>query len=372
MKPPSQRILTKGYNNLKLIFIEHIPLLLIVFLYLGYAVYLEHIFYNNNNITNLLAVRIKLFNKLSLVMLFSIIIFLIAQFTARLLKDNIPGLYPKWHDIIINYFTIRRLGGCILIYLLFPIVVTVFENLKRLIPLTRPFDWDIALMEFDYTIHFHRHPWLLFSSILQNNLAILLIDRLYIIWFILLHSFTFWLSWSKRRIIRMQFFVCNVLILFIIGNVLATAFSSAGPCYYAKVTGIIQNNPYNTLMDQLYEIDKKESLFALNLQQRLWDNYIYQKENAHENISAMPSVHLAYATLFALTASTVTFYFGLIFWAYVAIIQVGSVILGWHYAIDGYFSIVFTVGLWKLAGFLNHYFWQRLPEALRSQILNSR
>jgi hypothetical protein len=33
-----------------------------------------------------------------------------------------------------------------------------------------------------------------------------------------------------------------------------------------------------------------------------------------------------------------------------AIILAGSVQLGWHYALDGYFSIAATAGIWKAVG----------------------
>ncbi|MDN3683797.1 hypothetical protein QW180_05815 [Vibrio sinaloensis] len=39
-------------------------------------------------------------------------------------------------------------------------------------------------------------------------------------------------------------------------------------------------------------------------------------------------------------------------WLYVVAIQIGSVHLAWHYAIDGYLSIVLTLILWKLCGVL--------------------
>lgn len=33
-----------------------------------------------------------------------------------------------------------------------------------------------------------------------------------------------------------------------------------------------------------------------------------------------------------------------------ALILFGSVLLGWHYAIDGYFSIAATIVIWKIVG----------------------
>ncbi|MCK9374741.1 MAG: phosphatase PAP2 family protein [Syntrophobacterales bacterium] len=224
-------------------------------------------------------------------------------------------------------------------------------------------------MKLDHLLHFHNHPWVLLFPILQNNLVLRLIDQLYVVWFLMINFMAFWLAWSQQRKLRMQFFLCNILILFIIGNIMATMFSSAGPCYYAKVTEVTQNNPYEPLMDKLATIDKKDPLIALILQNRLWKNYTCKEGRSYEHISAMPSIHVALATLFALTVSSISLPIGLIFWGYWLVVQVGSIILGWHYAIDGYFATLLTLGLWKISGYLNKCFWDRLPEKIRTQIL---
>ena len=67
-------------------------------------------------------------------------------------------------------------------------------------------------------------------------------------------------------------------------------------------------------------------------------------------ISAMPSIHVAMAVVFALLGMRVNCWLGIVLIAYAVIIQIGSVILGWHYAIDGYVSIILTILLWKLVG----------------------
>jgi hypothetical protein len=41
---------------------------------------------------------------------------------------------------------------------------------------------------------------------------------------------------------------------------------------------------------------------------------------------------------------------GLILALFAAIIQLGSVHLGWHYAVDGYLSALFTFLIWKWMG----------------------
>jgi hypothetical protein len=319
---------------------------------------------------------------LLIIIIINTIIFFISQFGLRVLSNKIDGLYPKLKDIKNTYLNFNRFAGFLLIYILFSFVSTIFESLKKAIPTILPFCYDILFMKLDYILHFNHHPWVLFSPILSNTIAIRLIDSLYITWFFLLNLFTFWLSWSNRRKLRMQFFMTHMLIYFIIGSFLATVFSSAGPCYYEKVTGLTQQNPYNPLMNKLHSfednsptIDHDKSIngnspiIALKLQGKLWNNYINKGNDYFHYISAMPSVHVACATLFALTIFKVNIYLGIIFWIYWAFIQIGSVILGWHYAVDGYFATMITIGLWIMSGCFIKFFWRKLPEKLQMQIL---
>ena len=63
----------------------------------------------------------------------------------------------------------------------------------------------------------------------------------------------------------------------------------------------------------------------------------------------MPSIHLAMATIFALTAFRIRRWLGWIFSGYILVMQVGSVILAWHYAVDGYIGIILACVLWYAA-----------------------
>lgn len=63
-------------------------------------------------------------------------------------------------------------------------------------------------------------------------------------------------------------------------------------------------------------------------------------------ISAMPSLHVATAVLFALTAWRIHWVLGVLFWFYALVIQMGSVHLGWHYAVDGYVGATVALVIW--------------------------
>ena len=370
-------ILYKVFTGLKIVLLEHVPLFILLMLYLGYGFYVEYRL-DNYQIINLRFDMTKLMFNL---LLFNFVFFIIAQFLIRVIEGNIQGIYAKWYDIIGTYFCFKRLAGFIIIYFLVQFEFNLFDSLKMCISYLVPFCYDTIISKLDYILHFNNYPWELLSPILRNPITVKAIDLLYISWFFVINIFIFWLALSNRRKLRMQFFMTLMLIFFLIGNLLATVLSSAGPCYYDNVTTFTGNNPYKPLMDKLHSIEDdnppidkpydkfgNSPLIALELEDKLWDNYINKVRNFGHYISAMPSVHVAFATLLALTISSVNIYLGIIFWVYWAVIQIGSVILGWHYAVDGYLSTILTIGLWKLSALLNNWFFKKLSKKVQLQI----
>jgi membrane-associated phospholipid phosphatase len=87
-------------------------------------------------------------------------------------------------------------------------------------------------------------------------------------------------------------------------------------------------------------------LWAISNQIGLWEAKLHGTWLPFGGISAMPSIHLAMATLFALLAFSVRRWLGIVFIGYVLVIQIGSVILGWHYAVDGYAGILLALLIW--------------------------
>ena len=43
-------------------------------------------------------------------------------------------------------------------------------------------------------------------------------------------------------------------------------------------------------------------------------------------------------------------YAGVVMWCFAAIVMLGSVALGWHYAVDGYAGALITIAIWKAVG----------------------
>ncbi len=147
---------------------------------------------------------------------------------------------------------------------------------------------------------------------------------------------------------RVRFLVSYVLCWLLLGSLAATLFSSVGPVYYGNfVEGI---DPFAPLMSYLDSVGDSYRMYALSSQEYLWQAYTDQTLRAGAGISAMPSMHISMG-----------FFLVLITWRYHLILRVtsviflvvlliGSVHLGWHYAIDGYASIVGIYAIWWAVG----------------------
>ena len=257
-------------------------------------------------------------------------------------------LFHIWKKSYRILFTWRYLTGFLTVYVLMPMFKSAFASYKQTIPLVQAFTWDPALMNLDYTIHFGHHPWRLLESLLDFPLIMRAIDSAYMGWFYLLFLSCLWMAWTPRRDLRLRYLISTLLVWILVGSVLATVFSSAGPCFYSTVVSDSQD-PFAPLMQRLWEISESgrgNYLYAVFNQAGLLEGQITNSWGPFGGISAMPSLHLAMATLFALLAFEIRKWLGWVFVGYAALIQIGSVILGWHYASDGYAGIILAALIW--------------------------
>ena len=160
------------------------------------------------------------------------------------------------------------------------------------------------------------------------------ISYLYNLWLPLMYLILLWQIFSLRDgRLRQQYLISFLLAWALLGNALALLFSSAGPCFYGEV--VAGADPYAPLMDYLRSA-AGEGLknWSLEAQAYLWTNYQSTGVAVGGGISAMPSLHVAVATLQALLGWRLSRRLGWLLTAYAGVILVGSVHLGWHYAIE--------------------------------------
>jgi hypothetical protein len=141
--------------------------------------------------------------------------------------------------------------------------------------------------------------------------------------------------------------VALLLMWVIAGSALAALGASAGPCYYDRV--VDGPNPYATLMTSLDRIHADGSLWARRNQLLLWDIAESRQWYPYGGVSAMPSLHVGMAVLWAIVAFGRSRILGLGLAGYALVIQVGSVALGWHYGVDGYVGAIVAGLAWAVA-----------------------
>jgi hypothetical protein len=218
-----------------------------------------------------------------------------------------------------------------------------FVGVKASIPILNPYSWDIYFSELDRALHFGRLPWQWLQPLLGHTYITFAININYSGWFLVM-----WMTWvyfafaEKPSPLRTRFFLSFFLMWILIGGILAIAFSSAGPCYYGRLG--LSPDPYAELMTYLRGVNEILPMWAIPVQDLLWQGHI--GDSAIDGISAMPSMHNGSALLFALAGYKVSRFAGHLLSAHAILIFIGSIHLGWHYAVDSYLAWALTLVIW--------------------------
>jgi hypothetical protein len=223
-----------------------------------------------------------------------------------------------------------------------------YLQIKRAIPFLNPFAWDKAFAELDRIIHFGYQPFELLAWVLPTSFATFIIANVYISWFIVM--LICWVGFGallRDDALRVRFLLAFMLTWLMGSGVLGTVFSSVGPCFYDRLLG--DPGPYLSLMSSLSTANSHWHISAVGIQEVLWQSYVIGGGEVG-GISAMPSMHVASAVLFALAGMRVDRRLGWLLWAYALVIFLGSVHLAWHYAIDGYAGAGLALLFWLVAG----------------------
>ena len=230
-------------------------------------------------------------------------------------------------------------GACLCLAL--SVLHGTYTSTKSIAPDLLPFRYDVLLADLDHALH-GADPWTLLTWL--NPLTDAIQPLYSVVWILMLVLVTtFAVTSAPVKTLKAQyswsFFLCWV----VLGNLLSSMTLAAGPAFYARVVG---SDRFAGLTAHLVQHDG--SLSAHRLQNLLWNAYSDSSAGFASGISAFPSMHLSMVTLFTLYGFRINIWVGAAFLTYAFVILLASVHLGWHYAIDGYFSIMATFLLWKL------------------------
>ena len=247
---------------------------------------------------------------------------------------------------------VLRLANLAIVLISLAVFMDAFAIFKAAIPLIHPFGLDGALHAVDVVLHLGVEPWRLTHVLAPGPVATRVLDMVYVSWIPVSVGVLVVAALSLEPVWRKRFLLSFLAVWIIVGTLLATAFSSAGPCFARYIPDAPS---YSGLMDRLYQQHQVVELTSLAIQESLWSNHLSGSPAALRGISAMPSVHVALSVLCWLAIRARSRPWGWLAGAYALLMFVATVHLGWHYAVDGYVAAAVTAGLWWAGG--------RLPRA---------
>jgi hypothetical protein len=205
---------------------------------------------------------------------------------------------------------------------------------KIMLPIASPFWADPLLANLDHTI-LRVEPWRVAEAVF--GWAAPLIDRAYVTWApIKLATLTILLALPETRTkSRALIAYFAIMASAAIGQYLL---SSGGPVFYARLG----------FGDRFADLPMEP--WVATTTAYLWHDYLNAGGDIGGGISAMPSLHVAMALWVALVVRAYVPRLAVLGFAYFSAILIGSVLLGWHYAVDGIAAIAIAAVVWRLAG----------------------
>ena len=251
---------------------------------------------------------------------------------------------------------VRKLYYSMAAFFMMYVMLTLFSTMKSVIHYVQPYNIDAWLVKIEQIVHLGFLPTTLIDHTIHWGGFYQFLDVFYVLWFLGIYLYvTLIILGDSFAHLRERYLFCFAGVWFVIGNIVACLMASVGPIY---VEDYFKTNPSDAMAAvrasaDIFEVESEKTklmaVFFKNLIMEFASNRTVVDPNG---ISAMPSVHVAIAALMMFHAKHVNralFVASILFFA---CIFAGSVLLAWHYAIDGYVAVLLTYGLWKLSAFL--------------------
>jgi hypothetical protein len=233
-----------------------------------------------------------------------------------------------------------------LAFFLMSVVGYLLLNFKINIHNFAAYSWDHYFAEIDRLLFFGYDPWVLSHRVFNTPDTTKLLDNLYLAWFLVQKICALYVAVLPfRHRLRLAFLMTYSLNWLFGGVFLAILLPAAGPVYMEAIYG---DPMFKPLMDLLYQQSSLIQLKALSIQEWLWDGFTKPDADPF-GISAFPSLHVEMATACACLGFAVHRAIGWLLVVFTAITLIGSVHLGWHYAIDGIAGIFLAIVIWRIS-----------------------
>jgi hypothetical protein len=217
--------------------------------------------------------------------------------------------------------------------------IMVFVNLKQFIPALNERLYDSPLWRLDAWLHFGVDPAVTATELAARYGLLPWLDRAYLLFYPAQVAVPLLFLVAKPlRPLRGRFFFAFCL-LWMVGGLMYVVWPTLGPVYYRA--------------SRFVWLD--EAPYAQYLQDLLMKDYVrfradpsYYTVKLYQGVAALPSLHVGVLALFAIAARRWRM-LAIALWLLTAVTFIGSLALGWHYAIDGYAGVLLAAAVWVVA-----------------------
>ncbi len=217
------------------------------------------------------------------------------------------------------------------------VLFLTFTLVKTTLPRAVHFWADPMLADIDRVLGFGQAPWRITHAVadwIPVGLGESIYMGLWVVPAMYMPMVLVLFDDSEER--KARFLRLYVMIWVVLGSVMALALMSAGPVYYDRLHDSERFTALHRAMSRNGIADSPVGL----VQEHLWTVYNRRGQSAGSGISAFPSIHIAMVMLWALYLGERWRWTWPLGTALVVIFLVLSVHFGWHYAVDGYASIL--------------------------------
>jgi hypothetical protein len=230
----------------------------------------------------------------------------------------------------------------------------VYFWVKICIPLINPVLWDPQLWQLDRLLHLGLSPNVFAVELFRDSPLLSPLDAWYGVWVkTVMLTLAFFTAFVGRDLLRRRFML-SCCLLWTLGSWIYMALPALGPCY---------------AVPEVFEGIRESMPAAEGGQEILWENYqlllagretgVLRQFNPTRGVAALPSLHVAAHFLFLLwfrrevRTGHITPRLGrallMVGGTLLGATVVGSVVTGWHYAIDAYLGLALAWGCYRLA-----------------------
>jgi hypothetical protein len=275
---------------------------------------------------------------------------ILSYITARLgymFKQPLSPIAPlAWDKAYFRTFPWREILVSVSGYTL---TMTCFTVHKSLFIGRDGYRHDAWLAQLDQTI-LGDNGWVLTHTWFPSSSATHVFDILYHpAFYPMLVGYLVCATTRSKPALRYTYMASFVAGFVFIGMIMPAALNSAGPIYDGDLFGDGSTfGPLKVAIDAHQDTIGKMS--AALFQEYLLNTKLNDVANFGSGISAMPSMHVVMAFLWAFAAWHINRILGVVVTAYAILIWLISVHLGWHYFVDGLVGLFAIGAVWAILG----------------------